>query len=197
MGQRRKWRWSVCIRTRVEFWHQRSVYGTDALVPVREQMAQELTSLRSQLRQSLQQQQALADFWSLEKQRFEAMELHLIELKGQQQQQHTQQHHHHHVAHKNGDGQQVAGGQSGSTPRTAFLPQGAVSQTTEAAHRLQTSGGSSQQSPGNDPLQATPVVRKSSTHVFSYVPSNPRAPGGGRSPQHAGDAQLMGREWTT
>lgn len=164
-------------------------------------MAQELTSLRSQLRQSLQQQQALADFWSLEKQRFEAMELHLIELKGQQQQQHTQQptqqQYHHHVAHKNGDGQQVAGGQSGSTERTAFLPQGAFSQTTEAAHRLQPSGGSSQQSPGNDLLQAPPVVRKSSTHVFSYVPSNPRAPGGGRSPQHAGEDQLMGREWTT
>jgi len=41
--------------------------------------AQELAHVRVQLQRSLQQQQALADFWSLEKQRFEAMELHLIE----------------------------------------------------------------------------------------------------------------------
>ena len=44
------------------------------------EMQLEIANLRASLAASLQQQQALADFWSLEKQRFEAMEQHVKEL---------------------------------------------------------------------------------------------------------------------
>ena len=46
-----------------------------------EELRQEIARLRAQLSQSLQQQQALADFWSVEKQRFGALEAELQRLQ--------------------------------------------------------------------------------------------------------------------